>query len=96
MKEFLTKIISAIVAENSAVEIQEEENGGLTLFTIVVPESEVGKVIGKEGKVINAIRCLVRLKGLKEGKRALVKIADQGGKGSSLPTVTEPSKITSG
>ncbi len=96
MKEFLTKIISAIISEGLPVEIQEEKNGDLTLFTIVVPESEIGKVIGKEGKVINAIRCLTRLKGIKEGKRVLVKIADQNGKGFSLPTATEPSKIISG
>jgi len=74
MKEFLTKLISYIITEGTSFEINEELAEGLTVFTILVPETEIGKIIGKEGKVISAIRTLSRLKAIKEQKRILVKV----------------------
>jgi len=74
VKEFLIKIISAIVNDPTQVEVIETEENGLKIYTILAPEEEVGKIIGKEGKVINAIRCLARLKALRAQERVLVKV----------------------
>lgn len=74
MKEFIKKIISAIVAEPEKAEIQEKEEEGLTIYTIFVPSEEVGKIIGKGGKVINSLRTLCRLKASKTQKRILVRV----------------------
>lgn len=75
MKEFLEKLISFIVTEETEFEIKEDfsEPENLTVYTIFVPENEIGKVIGKGGKVISAIRTLCRIKAVKENKRIILK-----------------------
>ena len=74
MKDFIEKLVSYIVAEGIVFDIKEEAVEGLTTYTIFAPEQEVGKIIGKEGKVISAIRTLCRIKAAKEEKRVLIKV----------------------
>lgn len=75
MKKLIEKLVSFIVSEGVSFEIKEDfsEPENLTTYTIFVPESEIGKIIGKEGKVISSIRILCRLKAVKEQKRILIK-----------------------
>lgn len=73
MKEFINNLVSLILPENVNFEIKEEPSEDLTVYTILVPEEEMGKIIGKEGKVISAIRTLARLKAAKEQKKILIK-----------------------
>lgn len=61
MKDFLAKIVKAII-EDDNFEIREEEIQGEKVFTILVPDEQIGRVVGKEGKIINSIRCLCRMK----------------------------------
>lgn len=61
MKDFLAKIVGAII-ENDNFQIREEENQGEMVFTILVPDEQIGRIVGKEGKIINSIRCLCRMK----------------------------------
>jgi len=69
MKDFVNWLIRAIVNNQEKVEVSEnEENGNISLFVKVSPE-DLGKVIGKKGKIIKAIRTLVRVRAIKEGKR---------------------------
>lgn len=96
MKDFLKKIVSAIVERSEEVEIKETVENGLTIYTIGVPQNEVGRIIGKEGRVINAIRSLARLKALKTQERVLIKIEGQGENGFSLPTKTDSPDTISG
>ena len=77
MKDFLVKIVTAIVENPDQIEIVSVDSEGATLYTILVPETEVGKVIGKEGKVITAIRCLARLKAIKNQEKVLVKVEEK-------------------
>ncbi len=74
MKEFLQKIVSVMVDNPETVEIRESIENDVSLYTIVVPGEEVGRIIGKGGKVILAIRTLCRLKAMRENKRVLVKV----------------------
>lgn len=74
MKDFLIKIVSAIVEDPNKIEVLSNEENGLTVYTVSVPEIEVGKVIGKEGRVITAIRCLARLKALKSQEKVMIKV----------------------
>lgn len=62
MKEFLQKILSAVLDSPEGFEIKEEQQPNLTTYTIYVAEENIGRVLGKEGKVIRAIRSLCRLK----------------------------------
>lgn len=74
MKDFLNKIVSAIVEDPGSFEIKVEEKEGETDYTILAPEGEVGKIIGKEGKVITAIRCLARLKAIRNQQKVFIKV----------------------
>lgn len=90
MKDFLLKMVAVIVDNPEEIEIKEEEDNGLFIYTLFVPEEEIGRVIGKGGKVINAIRTLARLKAMKNQERVLVKVESaQMGKGLSRPSETE-------
>lgn len=74
MKKFLETLVSLVLNEGAVFEIKEEESEGLITFTIFAPPEEVGKLIGKGGKVISAIRTLCRLKAIRENLRILIKI----------------------
>lgn len=76
MKETLHFIVSAIVDDPTAVEINEFEEEGVTVLTISVAKDDMGKVIGKEGKVIRSIRNIMKVKAMKHDKRISVSIAD--------------------
>ncbi len=76
MKDILTHILSSIVDKTDEIEILEEENQGIINFTIKVSPDDMGKVIGKEGKVIKAIRNVMRIPAMKLGKKIYITLAE--------------------
>lgn len=76
MLELVTYIVEQLVDDKSAVNIMSEEADGVTTLTVHVAENDVGKVIGKQGKIAMSIRALAKAVGAKEGKRYNVEIAD--------------------
>lgn len=76
MKDTLTYIISAIVEKDDKVSITEEEDSGIVNFTVSVDPSDMGKVIGKEGKVIKAIRNVMRIPAMKQNKKIYITLAE--------------------
>lgn len=76
MKDILNKIITSIVDKEEAVEITEEEEQGVVNLTISVDPSDMGKIIGKEGKVIRAIRNVMRIPGVIQGKKIYINIKE--------------------
>jgi len=77
MKDTLTYIVSSIVEKTDEVEVTEEENEGVVNFTVKVATEEMGKVIGKEGKVIKAIRNLMRIPAVLQNKKIYINLADR-------------------
>lgn len=76
MKDTLSFIISSIVEKSESVEVAEEENQGIVNLTVKVDPGDMGKVIGKEGKVIKAIRNLMRIPGVLQGKKIYITLAE--------------------
>lgn len=76
MKETLVYIISSIVDHPDMVSVEEEEVDGIVNLTIHVSPEDMGKVIGKEGKIIRSIRNVMKVKAMKEDKRINVAIAE--------------------
>lgn len=74
---FVEQIIRSVVDEPDAVSIEEEEDGGTRTFFITVAPDDVGKVIGKSGRVVSAIRCVVSAVAAKARERAFVKIVTE-------------------
>lgn len=74
MKNTLNHIITSIVDKPEAVEIQEETIDTTVTLTITVAPEDTGKVIGKSGKVIRAIRNVMKIPAMKKGKRVSVSL----------------------
>ena len=74
MKELLEYLIKSIVDEPDAIEVREVSGEKALVFEIKVAESDIGKVIGKHGRIINAIRTLVRAAAVKEGMKVSIEL----------------------
>ena len=76
MKELIEYIAKSLVDEKDKVEVREiEEEGEVVLELRTAPE-ELGKVIGKGGKIANALRILLNAAAAKAGKRVILKIVE--------------------
>jgi hypothetical protein len=74
MKELVEYIAKAIVNSPEDVIVTEEENEqGITL-KLQVADDDKGRVIGKQGRIAEAMRTLVRVKAAKAGTRAMLEI----------------------
>ena len=69
MKEAVEKIVKAIVSEPDAVEISEFADGKNVKIEVRVAGGDMGKVIGREGRTVKAIRSILFFAGQKQGKR---------------------------
>lgn len=76
MKDTLTYILKGIVDKPEEVDVLEEENQGIVNLTIKVATDDMGKVIGKEGKVIKSIRNLMRIPGVLQSKKIYITLAE--------------------
>jgi uncharacterized protein len=76
MKDTLQHIIASIVTNPDQVSIVETESDGVTTFTVTVAKEDMGKVIGKEGKVIRSIRNVMKIPAIKQNKRINISLAE--------------------
>ena len=76
MLELVTYIVEQLVDDKSAINITSEETNGVEVITIRVAEGDIGKVIGKQGKIAMSIRTLAKAVGIKNGKRYSIEIED--------------------
>lgn len=74
MKDLVAAVVKRLADKPEAVSVEEIEQGGSTVLRLVVDESDKGKVIGKQGKVIKAIRDIVAVAAQKAGRRVSVQI----------------------
>jgi predicted RNA-binding protein YlqC (UPF0109 family) len=80
MKELVEKIVKSIVNTPNEVEIDEKESvdfPGLTIVNIKVSPSDLGQVIGKRGRTINAIRDIVTIAAIRAQKRVKVIVREE-------------------
>lgn len=77
MKDTLHFIVSAIVDNPDAVVIDETEQEGFINLVVTVAPEDMGKVIGKEGKVIRSIRNIMKIKAMKFDKRIKISLAEK-------------------
>ena len=72
MEEFLKIVISNLVDNKEAVEITKKENEKTTTFEVKVAKEDMGKVIGKQGRLAKSIRTVMKSVSAKEHKKVLV------------------------
>ena len=76
MRELIELIIKGIVDNPNQVEINEIIGEKASIFEIKVDPSDIGKVIGKQGRNIKSIRTIVNAAAQKDDKRAVIEIVD--------------------
>ncbi len=77
MKDILNFIVSELVEDTKALEINQSEESGTLILSIKVAKDDMGKVIGKGGKVIRAIRSVMKIPSIKQNKRVYIQLAEQ-------------------
>lgn len=76
MRDVIEKIVKALVDDTENVDIREVEQRGATLIEVRVAPNDVGKIIGKQGRTIRALRSLARIGGSKKNRRYLLEIVE--------------------
>jgi len=75
MEELLTFIVKNICSQKDNIKITKiEDEGGIVTFIISVNEEDKGRVIGKAGRTIKAIRTILSVLAKKEGKTVLLQV----------------------
>lgn len=76
-RPFVEEVIKLVVDSPEAVAIDEDVDGTTRTFFVRVANDDVGKVIGKSGRVISAIRAVVSAVAAKQREKAYVKIVTE-------------------
>ncbi|TET24040.1 MAG: KH domain-containing protein [Candidatus Stahlbacteria bacterium] len=76
MKELLEYVVKALVDNPDDVQIQEIAGERTIIYELKVGEGDLGKVIGKEGRMAKAIRTILTAASMKKGKRAQLEIIE--------------------
>ncbi len=76
MRDTVELIVKALVDDQEAVDVREIDRGGLTLVEIRVGPDDMGKIIGKQGRTIRALRSLVGAVGAKRKRRFALEIVE--------------------
>ena len=74
MKELVEVIAKALVDEPEGVSVPERQEGRNTVLELHVADGDMGKVIGKQGRIAKSIRAVVKAAAAKENKRVIVDI----------------------
>ena len=76
MRETIEMVVKALVDDSDAVEVREVERDGTTRIEIRVAQPDMGKVIGKQGRTVRALRSLAYAAGVKQHRRFVLDVVE--------------------
>ena len=76
MKELLTYTVQSLVDHPDQVSVTERKADGETIFEIRVADGDMGKVIGRNGRIIKQVRILMKAVAQRKGKKVTVEVLD--------------------
>ena len=76
MRETIEMVVKALVDDGDAVDVREVERDGTTRIEIRVAQPDMGKIIGKQGRTIRALRSLVYAAGIKQHRRFVLDVVE--------------------
>jgi predicted RNA-binding protein YlqC (UPF0109 family) len=74
VKEFLEYVARSLVDKPDAVWVEEDREGDETILTLGVDQEDMGRVIGRDGRIANAIRSLLRVLATRDGRHVELEI----------------------
>ena len=74
MKELVEFMARSVVDEPEQVEVEEEQDGDWVIYHLYVADEDMGKVIGKQGRIANAMRTMLKVAALRKGARVSLEI----------------------
>jgi len=77
MQAFLEYVVKSLVDRPDAVTITPTDRNGLTIYELRVHPTDVGKIIGRQGATIHALRSLLQVGSAKKGIRTVVEIVEE-------------------
>ncbi|MBR7160546.1 MAG: KH domain-containing protein [Clostridia bacterium] len=77
MRDLVEYLIQHLVDDMSEVTIVEEDKGSQIEITVTLPQSQMGKVIGKQGKIAKSIRTVLKSASYKSGKKYSLEICEK-------------------
>lgn len=76
MKKALEFILSQVADDKEKIKVDKTESNGVVNFTVTVAKEDMGRVIGKNGKVIKAIRNVLKIPAIKQGKKIFISLSE--------------------
>ena len=76
MRDTVELVVKALVDDGEAVDVREIERDGTTRIEVRVAQPDMGKVIGKQGRTIRALRSLVYAAGVKQQRRYVLDVVE--------------------
>ena len=76
MRDLVEFVVRSLVSDPDAVRVEELDEAGTTVLEVHVADGDLGRVIGREGRVANAIRTLAKAAATIEGGRVMVEIVE--------------------
>jgi len=79
MQAFVEYVVKGLVDRPDAVQVTPSERDGMTIYQLRVDPSDAGKVIGRKGNTIHALRSLLQVGAMKKGRRCTLELVEDGG-----------------
>jgi len=76
MRDTIELVVKALVDDPDSVEVRQIERDGTTRLEVRVAQPDMGKVIGKQGRTVRALRSLVYAAGLKQHRRFILDVVE--------------------
>jgi predicted RNA-binding protein YlqC (UPF0109 family) len=76
MKELIEYVARSLVDDPTRVQVWQRKKGEATEISLKVAKEDMGRVIGRNGRVANAIRILLQVAATRDGKRAFLQISE--------------------
>lgn len=76
MKEAVERIVKALVNDADTIEVSEHADGKNVRIELRVADADMGRIIGREGRTVKAIRSLLYMAGQKHGKRFMLDLIE--------------------
>lgn len=74
MQELIEYVAQSLVTRPDQVRVSEVDDNGVVVYQLQVAPEDVGKVIGRQGRIANALRALLKVSSVRNGRRAMLEI----------------------